>query len=109
VLAIRPKTGEIGCYYQYTPNDVYDVDATDEQVLADLQIGGQMLKPGAYGVGFVGNKFVVMDIGANDVFSVDSAKDQNLKPAMPLQVVSGEMGHYRLYKGRDYVEFSRLK
>ena len=27
VLAIRPKTGEIVCYYQYTPNDVYDVDA----------------------------------------------------------------------------------
>jgi hypothetical protein len=74
-----------------------------------LQIGGQTLKPGAYGVGFVENKFVVMDIGANDLFSVDSAKDQNLKPAMPLQVVSGEMGHYRLYKGRDYVEFSRLK
>ena len=44
VLAIRPKTGEIVCYYQYTPNDVYDVDATDEQVLADLQINGQMRK-----------------------------------------------------------------
>jgi alcohol dehydrogenase (cytochrome c) len=44
VLAIRPKTGEMVCYYQYTPNDVYDVDATDEQVLADLQIGGQMRK-----------------------------------------------------------------
>src|SRR6202163_3235716 len=44
VLAIRPKTGEIACYYQYTPNDVYDVDATDEQVLADIQIGGQTRK-----------------------------------------------------------------
>jgi alcohol dehydrogenase (cytochrome c) len=44
VLAIRPKTGEIVCYYQYTPNDVYDVDATDEQVLADLQIDGQPRK-----------------------------------------------------------------
>ncbi len=44
VLAIRPKTGEIVCYYQYTPNDVYDVDATDEQVLADLQVDGQMRK-----------------------------------------------------------------
>ena len=40
VLAIRPKTGEIVCYFQYTPNDVYDVDGTDEHVLADLQIGG---------------------------------------------------------------------
>jgi alcohol dehydrogenase (cytochrome c) len=44
VLAIRPKTGEIVCYYQYTPNDVYDVDGTDENVLADLQVGGQMRK-----------------------------------------------------------------
>jgi len=44
LLAIRPKTGEIVCSYQYTPNDIYDVDATDEQVLADLQIGGQTRK-----------------------------------------------------------------
>jgi alcohol dehydrogenase (cytochrome c) len=44
VLAIRPKTGEVACYYQYTPNDVYDVDAVDEQVLADIQVGGQLRK-----------------------------------------------------------------
>jgi alcohol dehydrogenase (cytochrome c) len=44
VLAIRPKTGEIACYYQYTPNDVYDVDAVDENVLADLQVNGQLRK-----------------------------------------------------------------
>src|SRR5579862_5135103 len=44
VLAIRPKTGEIACYYQYTPNDIYDVDGTDESVLADMQIGGQRRK-----------------------------------------------------------------
>jgi alcohol dehydrogenase (cytochrome c) len=44
VIAIRPKTGEIVCYYQYTPNDVYDVDGTDESVLADMQIGGQRRK-----------------------------------------------------------------
>jgi len=44
VLAIRPKTGEMVCYFQYTPNDVYDVDATDEQVLADIRVGGQLRK-----------------------------------------------------------------
>ncbi len=44
VLAIRPKTGEIACYYQYTPNDVFDVDATDENVLADIRMGGQLRK-----------------------------------------------------------------
>jgi alcohol dehydrogenase (cytochrome c) len=44
VLAIRPKTGEIVCYFQYTPNDIYDVDGNDEHVLADLQVGGQLRK-----------------------------------------------------------------
>ena len=42
VLAISPKTGDIACYYQYTPNDVYDVDGTDEHVLADMEIAGQL-------------------------------------------------------------------
>jgi alcohol dehydrogenase (cytochrome c) len=44
VLALRPKTGQMVCYFQYTPNDVYDVDATDENVLADIQLGGQSRK-----------------------------------------------------------------
>src|SRR5690242_15400188 len=44
VLAIHPKTGEVACYYQYTPNDVYDVDATDEQVLADISVAGKVRK-----------------------------------------------------------------
>jgi alcohol dehydrogenase (cytochrome c) len=44
VLAIRPKTGQVVCYFQYTPNDVYDVDGTDESVLADIRVGGQPRK-----------------------------------------------------------------
>jgi alcohol dehydrogenase (cytochrome c) len=44
VIAIRPKTGEIVCHYQYTPNDVYDVDGNDEQVLAELRVNGQTRK-----------------------------------------------------------------
>jgi alcohol dehydrogenase (cytochrome c) len=44
VMAIRPKTGELVCHFQYTPNDVYDVDGTDEHVLADIRIGGQTRK-----------------------------------------------------------------
>ena len=44
MLAIRPKTGEIACYFQYTPNDVYDVDGTDEHVLADIEVDGQARK-----------------------------------------------------------------
>ena len=44
VIAIRPKTGEIVCHFQYTPNDVYDVDGADEHVLVDLPVGGQPRK-----------------------------------------------------------------
>src|SRR5436190_9151472 len=44
VLAIRPKSGEVACFYQFTPNDVYDVDGTDEMVLADIQVGGRPRK-----------------------------------------------------------------
>jgi alcohol dehydrogenase (cytochrome c) len=44
VLAIRPKTGQVVCHYQYTPNDIYDVDGTDESVLADIRVGGQLRK-----------------------------------------------------------------
>jgi hypothetical protein len=74
-----------------------------------LEIGGQTLKPGQYGFGFEeGNNFVVMDVGANDLLKVSSAKDAEMKRPVPLQIVAGSAaGKYRLYKGRDYVEFQR--
>jgi hypothetical protein len=74
-----------------------------------IEIGGQTLKPGAYGIGFVeGNKFIVMDIGAHDVLQATSAKDGDMKRPVPLQFTAGTgAGNYRLYHGRDYVEFKR--
>jgi hypothetical protein len=74
-----------------------------------LQIGGETLKPGAYGFGFQeGGKFLIMDIGANDVLTATSQRDAELKRPVPLQVVAGSAaGSYRLYAGRDYVEFNR--
>jgi hypothetical protein len=74
-----------------------------------LEIGGQTLKPGAYGIGFLnGGKFVVMDLGANDVLQATSQKDTEMKRPVPLQVVpSATARTYRLYAGRDYVEFHR--
>jgi hypothetical protein len=71
-----------------------------------LEIGGQKLAPGAYGVGFVQGKFVVMDLGAHDLLQVASARDAEMKRPVPLQVV-GAGGKYRLYAGREYVEFAR--
>jgi hypothetical protein len=76
-----------------------------------IEIGGQTLKPGAYGFGFIeGSKFVVMDLGANDLLQISSARDTEMKRPVPLQFVAGSApGIYRLYKGRDYVEFHRVK
>ena len=75
-----------------------------------LQFGTQTLKPGAYGIGFVSDaKFVVLDLAANDLFQAASQKDAEMKRPVPLQVLAGENGKYRLYAGRDFVEFNRAK
>ncbi len=73
-----------------------------------IRLGGMKLGAGAYGVGFVaGDKFVVTDLGAHDVLTVDSATDNNLKRPMPLQVLADAGGKFRLYIGRKYVVLSR--
>jgi hypothetical protein len=73
-----------------------------------LKIGGHDLPAGIYGVGFIGdNKFVVTDVGAHDVLTVDSASDDSLKRPRPLQVTANDGGGFRLYAGRRYVTFSK--
>jgi hypothetical protein len=73
-----------------------------------LEIDGQMLKPGAYGVGFVeGNKFVVMDVGAHDLLTTGSSHDTELKRPTPLQLLADSTpNRFRLYINRNYVVFS---
>jgi alcohol dehydrogenase (cytochrome c) len=44
VLAIRPSTGEIVWYYQFSPGDPYDYDGTNELVLAELAMAGANTK-----------------------------------------------------------------
>jgi len=69
-----------------------------------ILINGKLLPPGAYGAGFVGGKFGVMDIGGHDMFSVDATHDGDLKRPTPLQFIAGgPAGEFRLYQGRDYV------
>ncbi len=76
-----------------------------------LQIGGQTVKPGAYGLGFLeGSKFILLDLGANDLFQVSSQRDAELKRPTPFQILAtSEPGKYRLYMGREFIEFSRTK
>jgi hypothetical protein len=76
-----------------------------------LEIGGQHVNPGAYGFGFVqGGKFVLMDLGAHDLFQVDSRHDADMKRPVPFQVIAGPAaGSYLLYSGRNSVEVKRAE
>jgi hypothetical protein len=76
-----------------------------------VDINSQALAPGAYGIGFVdGLKFIVTDLGSNNVIEVGANKDADLKGPVPLQIVAGsEAGTYRLYLGREYVTIKRTK
>lgn len=68
-----------------------------------LNVGGADLAPGQYGFGFIAdNKFVVMDVGNNDVLSATYQTDQALSRAVPLKLVEAD-GSYRLYAGKKWV------
>ena len=72
-----------------------------------LQFEDQEVKAGAYGAGFVSGYFIMTDIGAHDLLRVAAKHDMEMKRPLPLQVVAGSDGMFRLYHGRDYVEFRR--
>lgn len=88
VLAIRPKTGEVVCYFQYTPNDIYDVDGNDEQVLADVQVNGQarkvMIQANKNGFLYVLDRTNCKLIAAHPYVKVNWAKDIDLKTGRPV-------------------------
>jgi len=70
---------------------------------AKLNVGGADLAPGQYGFGFIAdNKFVVMDVGNNDVLTATYQTDQALTRAVPLKLVEAD-GGYRLYAGKKWV------
>jgi hypothetical protein len=68
-----------------------------------LNIEGRVLAPGQYGFGFAQDgKFLVMDVGANELFSVAGKMDEKLAHPVPLKL-GEDGGAYRLYAGRKFV------
>jgi len=88
VLAIRPKTGEVACFYQFTPNDVYDVDGTDEMVLADIQVGGRprkvIIQANKNGFLYVIDRTNCQLIGANPLVKVNWASSIDIESGRPV-------------------------
>jgi len=78
-------------------------------ILTDVavDVGGKRLSPGAYGAGFLADKgFEVMDLGGAELFHAAVQHDAAMPRPRPLQVTASGNGHFRLYLGRDFVEFS---
>jgi hypothetical protein len=68
-----------------------------------LNIEGSELAPGEYGFGFSKDgKFLVMDVGANDLFRVAGQIDDKMPHPVPLKIAE-DGGAYRLYAGRKWV------
>lgn len=75
-----------------------------------IEIDGKLLPSGAYGAGFMtGTGFEVMDIGGTELFHAPFSHDASMQRPRPLQVTSAGNARFRLYLGRNYVEFSLVK
>lgn len=73
-----------------------------------IEIDGKTLPAGAYGIGFVGDHFVVTDIGTHDVLQARASHDDKMQHPMPLQILQGDAsGQYRLCLGRSCVVLRR--
>jgi alcohol dehydrogenase (cytochrome c) len=88
VIAFRPKTGELACHYQFTPNDVYDVDGTDEFVLADIRVNGQprkvMIQANKNGFMYVVDRTNCKLIAANPFVKVNWASGIDMATGRPV-------------------------
>ena len=68
-----------------------------------IKVNGESLPTGAYGFGFSNDgKMNIMDVAGNDVVSVSSTNDKELRRPRPLMMTASEQG-IRFYSRRDYV------
>ena len=79
IVALRPDTGEYVWHYQTTPGDSWDYTATQQIIVADLQIGGRM-------------RHVVMQAPKNGYFYVLDAATGELISAKPFVPVNWSSG-----------------
>src|SRR6266478_7815042 len=67
-----------------------------------ITINGSDLGVGAYGFGFSNDgKLNILDLAGNEILSVSTTKDTELKRPRPLMMTMSA-GVVRLYRGRDY-------
>ncbi|MEY3265474.1 MAG: hypothetical protein RL717_2951 [Pseudomonadota bacterium] len=101
IVAIRPQTGEIVWNYQYSPNDPYDYDGVNENVLAEIKVDGKQRKVIIHadrnGFLYVIDRINGHLISANKFINrVDWAKSVDLKTGRPILTEMGQRHHNTL-------------
>ena len=90
IIALKASTGEYAWYYQVVPGDVWDYDATQDVVLADLTIDGKLRKvamqAGKDGYFYVLDRKTGELISANNFVPVNWAKGIDPKTGRPIEI-----------------------
>lgn len=68
-----------------------------------LRVGEASVPAGAYGGGFVGDRFILMDIGGHTLAQGPIHMDSDLKRPRPLQLVPDSATAVKLYLGRQWI------
>ncbi|MEM7056554.1 MAG: PQQ-dependent dehydrogenase, methanol/ethanol family [Pseudomonadota bacterium] len=90
VLALDPKSGEIKWHYQFSPNDPFDYDATNELVMADID--GKKVIMQANRNGF----FYVLDRTNGDLLAANKFVDE-VNWAEEIDLATGRPVHTEIY------------
>ncbi len=89
VIAFRPKTGEMVWHYQWTPAETYDFDGNNENVLADITVGGVkrkvLMHADRNGFLYTLDRTNGKLIAANPYVNVNWAERIDLKTARPVE------------------------
>ncbi len=86
IFARIPETGEAVWYYQFSPHDLYDYDAINENILLDLPIKGQtrkvLVRPERNGYVYVMDRATGEVLSANPYGHITSTRGVDLKTGL---------------------------
>lgn len=89
-LALDPDTGEIKWHYQTTPYDAWDYDGTNEKMLVDLEIDGEMrqvaMQADRNGFFYINDRVTGELISAEPFVPVNWAEGVDLETGRPIEV-----------------------
>ena len=94
ILAINPDSGRLIWYYQTTPADNWDYDATQKMVLADLVLEGRarkvLMQANKNGFYYVLDRATGTLISAKPYVQVNWADHVDLKTGRPVETAQGD-------------------